>query len=319
MKRCPNCNARLDDESLSCHSCGTDLSGRPQAGGQPPSGGKPGQQPPGQGGQDQQSGPLSRRQLFVAIGGTAALVAGWFIFLGDPTEETPTDALREYFEAVERGDRDSVSTLVHRNSPMRSELVQVSQAETSDETDVSITVEETTEVSRENGATQESVAEFVVLEATITTSYDGSESSTETGRFRLAKNPGGTWKLWDVPTTTSDQVASRPVASFDFGFTSESAGPGAGVLTITHEAGDSIRAGALFVRGDGVSTPGNSPTDGFSLRFDRISPDLNQGSMVSAGTSIQLEADRDYDVDVVREDSQTGDAAVLGADSGPDA
>jgi hypothetical protein len=175
-------------------------------------------------------------------------------------------------------------------------------------------------VDREENPSQDSVAAFATIETTLTTaieSQDRSDSRTNTVAFTVAKNSAGTWKLWDVSTPTNNGVDDTiPAASFDFGYETESAGSGDGVLTITHTAGDSIEAASLFVRGAGLNTVGNEPSTDFSRRFDRIATGVDPSSSVRSGDRIQLQVMSDYEVQIVWEGPQSENATILAEDSG---
>jgi hypothetical protein len=304
---------------------------QPQQGGghhpqqQPPHGAQqpPGQRPPPEQRQQQKIGPLTRRQALAVGGGIAVMIGAWALGVTSSSSDNPERVVRDYLDAVEARDPDAASTLVHQDSPAQDELVTplpgAAGESSDDELQYSITVDGTEVVDRESDPAQEGVQEFATVETTITTtieSPDTSQKNTNTVQFRLARNSAGTWKLWDVSTTSTTVDDATPAVSFDFDYAPGSSGPGDGVLTITHSSGDTIEASELFVRGSGVNRVGTDPMAGFSQRFDRISTDLGRTSSVSAGVSVRLEADSDYQVTVVWEGDPAG---TLGEASGPDA
>jgi len=344
MDYCPNCSAQLEEGALECHNCGAQFQSQSQTGGEPgqPQQGTqqqgrqanqqphqtqqpPGQAPPPEQGQRQQNtiGPLTRRQALAAGGGVAVIAGAWLLGFGDSSSDSPESVVRNYLDAVEARDADAASNFVHQNSPAQDELITPLSGGGEVSTDeYSITVDETEIVDRESEGTQGGVQEFATVETTFTTSIETDESSqsdTTTVQFRLARNSAGTWKLWSVSTSSTTVDDSRPAVNFEFDYASGSSGPGDGVLTITHTAGDSLEASTLFVRGDGVNTVGNGPRIDFSRRFDRLSSDRSPNSTISAGTEVQLEATSNYEVSVVWESQQSGNAAILAEDSGPDA
>ncbi len=294
---------------------------QPRDGAQQP----PEQRPlPGQGRRQQNKiGPLTRRQALAVGGGIAVMIGAWALGFGDSSSDSPERVVRDYLDAVEARDADAASTLVHQNSPAQDELVTpLSGADgqsSPDDLQYSLTVDQIEVVARESDPAQEDVGEFATVETTITTtieSDDTSQTNTNTVQFRLARNSAGTWKLWDVSSTSTTVDESTPAVSFEFDYDTESAGPGDGVLTITHVAGDSVEASALFVRGDGVNAVGNSPQSGFSRRFDRIAAGIDPSSRVGSGDRIQLAVTSDYEVRIVWESPESGNAVTLAEDIG---
>jgi hypothetical protein len=354
MDYCPNCSAQLAEDALECHNCGAQFQPRSQ-----PESGQPGQEPgqhgakqprqpnagqtaeqgqqpprqhgaqrpPGQTpppGQDQQQdkiGPLTRRQALAVGGGLAVMVGAWALGFGNSAEESPESVVTEYVNAVEARDADAASTLVHQDSPDTDALINPanSQQPSGENTEYTLTVEETTVLGSETATDTAGVQEFATVETTVTTALKAeseTESRTQTVQFRVAKNSAGTWKLWSVSAGTSTVDDSPPAVNFEFEYAPGSSGPGDGRLTITHVSGETIEASELFVRGSGVNRVGNDPTSEFSQRFDRISATLDSSSSVTAGVSVELEADSDYEVSVVWEGNP---ASTLGQASGPDA
>jgi len=354
MDYCPNCSAQLEEGALECHNCGAQFQPRSQpasgeAGqerGQPetrqprqPSAGHttepghpprqqgaqqpPGQAPPPEQGQQQQEkiGPLTRRQALAAGGGIAVIVGAWALGFGNSASESPESVVVEFVNAVEAGDADAASTLVHQDSPDTDALISPAnrQQPSGEDGEYTLTVDETTVLGRETATETAGVQEFATVETTVTTELKTeaqTDSSTQTVQFRVAKNSAGTWKLWSVSTPSTTVDDSQPAVNFEFEYAPASSGPGDGRLTITHASGDTIEASELFVRGTGVNLTGNDPTPDFSQRFDRISTDLDRTSSVSAGVSVRLEANSDYQVTVVWEGNP---ASTLGEASGPDA
>ncbi|SFS02992.1 flagellin N-terminal-like domain-containing protein [Halomicrobium zhouii] len=104
-----------------------------------------------------------------------------------------------------------------------------------------------------------------------------------------------------------DQVSNTaPQASFSTDYSSSD-------LTVTHEGGDSIRAGSLYIRGSsGVSDTGKWPS---------IDSSYSDSDMVSAGNSITVGvgADSGETVRVVYQDPNGGSSATLTTWEGPNA
>lgn len=82
-----------------------------------------------------------------------------------------------------------------------------------------------------------------------------------------------------------------------------------GMLTLTHDGGDSIKAQNLYVRG----TP-----DDDGVWHDQSGTSIGSTEMVSAGSSVDVDVDADSTVRVVYESSGGGQSATLGRWDGPD-
>ncbi|MFC6973451.1 type IV pilin N-terminal domain-containing protein [Halomicroarcula sp. GCM10025709] len=120
-----------------------------------------------------------------------------------------------------------------------------------------------------------------------------------------------------------DQTQSAtPQASFSFDF--EAGGGGNGVLSITHDGGDTIVAQELYVRGDSSdfvssgSIAGGPPLD-MDSPGDWTTAGYSSGSEISAGSSVDVGVSNDYDIRVVYEAQEGDSSATLGQDSGPEA
>lgn len=160
MPQCPNCGATVGDRAVVCESCGmafgtggdsgepgnqqdvrqadgvrqlqqgqSPQQGRrqqppPQGRGQP-SGGQYGQRQRGEGDDNVIAG-LSRRQV-LGIAGGVAVAAGWFLFLNDGggnAGETPAGTARAFVNALDNGDAQQATALLHPNSPVPESVVQ---------------------------------------------------------------------------------------------------------------------------------------------------------------------------------------------------
>ena len=121
---------------------------------------------------------------------------------------------------------------------------------------------------------------------------------------------------------------ATPQASFSFDYDSSVGGQSdSGALTITHDGGDTLEAGTLYLRGDGIVTDG---TDGLNrgTEVDYTDTDAKWSdtskyggttSEISAGNSIIAGVDSDYDLNVVYEPPEGDSSATLAQDTGPDA
>ena len=178
-----------------------------------------------------------------------------------------------------------------------------------DESDVvfegTVTVERATVLSSSDGS--------ATVEAEVTVTGDSELSETHLYDIRRYR---GQWKIWEWGL--KDEGSPPPVPQAAFGFEFDGAATdddGTAVLTITHEAGDTIDAGQLYVRGTGiVDVTGATPSV--------TAPDTAWGSAtgvseVTAGTTITVGVTVDCSVDLVYESE--GSSTVISAYDGPGA
>jgi len=131
-------------------------------------------------------------------GGAAAAAAagGWYFFLRSSTPGGPEGVLHDYASAFESEDAEAMDNLVHQDSPARGGFSDpVSQVESMGDQDISVSVESTEVLSREEAPNQPNVEEFATIEGTFKSSMEG-ESSTDTQTLIVAKTPEGEWKFW---------------------------------------------------------------------------------------------------------------------------
>ncbi|MFC7077880.1 type IV pilin [Haloarcula halophila] len=117
-----------------------------------------------------------------------------------------------------------------------------------------------------------------------------------------------------------DQTQSAtPQASFSFDYdNSAGADDDDGLLSVTHDGGDTIQASELYIRGGPYDT---SSTFGPS-NVITSNGDWTTGAApteVSAGASVNVGVESDYEIRVVYESAEGDSSATLGQDSGPDA
>jgi flagellin-like protein len=108
---------------------------------------------------------------------------------------------------------------------------------------------------------------------------------------------------------------TAPQASFAFDYDASVGGSSSGVLTITHDGGDTISASELYVRGDSITNVGA----GSDIQSSGGDWTVSGSSEVSAGTSVTVGVNDDYTVRVVYEGASGDSSATLGQDSGPEA
>ena len=125
---------------------------------------------------------------------------------------------------------------------------------------------------------------------------------------------------------------TTPQASFAFDYDS-SAGSNSdsGLLTVTHDGGDTIEAGSLYMRGSQMVADSDLSTEGLGTSGDTADYDADDtdwstssafgatDSEVSAGQSMDVAVYSDYDIRVVYEPPEGDNSATLAQDEGPDA
>jgi len=105
-----------------------------------------------------------------------------------------------------------------------------------------------------------------------------------------------------------------PTVSFDFAYAGR--GDGVGVLTITHEGGETVPREAIQIRGSGFAE-----VDG----VDQTGPGVWQGSVdgerepLSAGDAVEVGVASDYEISVVWRPPDADRSATLATHEGPDA
>ncbi|WP_254274322.1 type IV pilin [Haloarcula marina] len=116
---------------------------------------------------------------------------------------------------------------------------------------------------------------------------------------------------------------TTPQASFAFDYDGDATGYSAsnGVLSVTHDGGDTIQGNSLYIRGDGwVSAQASGPrvylADGNETQTWN---DAEGTTDVSAGSSITASLSNDYEVRIIYEPPEGDNSATLAQDSGPQA
>jgi len=126
---------------------------------------------------------MSRRTL---IGGTiAAAAGGWFVFFGDDSSDGPEAVVREYAQALDNGDRESVADTIHPDAPMP-DGPSASAANLMDEGTVSVEEIQSVEIEDDTAV--------VRAEIRIETTAD---SDIFTSRIEL-RTQNDEWKIWRV-------------------------------------------------------------------------------------------------------------------------
>ncbi|MFB6178876.1 MAG: type IV pilin [Halorientalis sp.] len=132
-------------------------------------------------------------------------------------------------------------------------------------------------------------------------------------------------------------TTKTPTAKFTFNFdTSKTVHSGtetstSGILTITHDGGDTLKKSEIFIRGDGfnASTSGNAKitnlatTSSATVLTDsggwtgEATGTKGSASAIVSGNNQYVRANNDYDIRVVWESSEGSSSATLAQDKGP--
>jgi hypothetical protein len=204
---------------------------------------------------------------------------------GEYVYEDPVAAVEAFVQAYQDGDVEGLNTLIHDEGTVEP----IPQDVTSE--DLQQSAPEITEIG--GSAVEDGLA---TVEAEI---QSPDSDSPVTTTFRLTNVDGG-WRISDIESEQSDSPVPR--ASFDYDFDD-------GTATITHESGDSIPAGQLYVRGDGVET-------GVWHELAEDS-DLGPDDTVQAGMSLTVEVDGEFSIQIVWEsDGQSATLASVSGESG---
>jgi len=129
---------------------------------------------------------------------------------------------------------------------------------------------------------------------------------------------------------------TNPQASFSWDYQADSSAVGGdadGILTISHDGGDSVKENEIYVRGDfGASSgvPSAGPWEDYSdgekdgagntvIFAVTASGEVGGNSAVVSGDRIELATGSEYELDVVYESQEGQSSSTLSEDSGPDA
>ncbi|ELZ27661.1 hypothetical protein C475_07065 [Halosimplex carlsbadense 2-9-1] len=105
-----------------------------------------------------------------------------------------------------------------------------------------------------------------------------------------------------------------PTVSFDFAYVGE--GAGVGVLTITHEGGDSVPREAVQIRGSGFAEVDGVDQTGAGVWQESVD---SEGESITAGTTVEVGVASDYEIAVVWRPPGADRSATLATHEGPDA
>ena len=180
--------------------------------------------------------------------------------------------------------------------------------------------------------TREAVAVETVETALADEDYfDPASSTSITPRGRsvvvTATLPTDAVQYLSPPYLWADRQRRTPQVRLAYDY--EHRGDDAGVLTIQHDGGDSIRATELYLRGAGFlsaeAIPDTTPADLDVSESDTQWPvGAASGSMdgtpaVVGGDEVRIGVASDYEISVVWEPADAATSATLGDGTGPDA
>jgi len=128
---------------------------------------------------------------------------------------------------------------------------------------------------------------------------------------------------------------TNPQASFSWDYEADDSVGGAdadGILTVSHDGGDSVKETELFIRGDFGGSTGVAQADSWenyvagekfgtstTLVFaSTASGEVGGNSAVVSGDRVEFVVGSDYELDVVYESTEGQSSSTLSEDSGPD-
>ncbi|EMA20923.1 type IV pilin [Haloarcula amylolytica] len=120
---------------------------------------------------------------------------------------------------------------------------------------------------------------------------------------------------------------ATPQASFSWEYDELgdlSGGDAAGVISVTHDGGDSIEAQEMYVRGSGFADSSDGLYSSSTINIGSTTDNswdekFGSSSEVTAGQSINVAAKSTYELRVVYEPVEGDTSATLAQDTGPDA
>lgn len=191
--------------------------------------------------------------------------------------DPPTAVVERFFEAYERGDVDGMNTLIHDDSEM--EPIEESS------------VEEGTEFAELDAKTVDKEDGEAVVELLVTIESPEGETTTQPTLIEVRRDEGE-WLIWSLEAEYEGGNTRVPKAEFSF----EGVENG---TEIVHEAGDTVRADRLYVRGDGIESTGN-----WSDLGGQASGEADGNPAVRAGDSLVIETAESYSIRLLWENDE---------------
>jgi hypothetical protein len=152
-------------------------------------------------------------------------------------------------------------------------------------------------------------SDTAIVEATVSF-LDGTEEEANSETFALATEDGN-WKIVEqnVDGNSGSDGTVQPNASFSFDYVADEQ-----TVTITHDAGNSIPAQELFVRGDRIES-------GYTGAWHEIEgSQYGPEEQIGAGMGIDIAVKGSgFELEVIWESQETDNSATLATMDGPDA
>lgn len=224
---------------------------------------------------------LDRRRFLCTTGALAMVAISGC--LGDDSSDDPEAVVEDFYEALADGDVDAVGDLLHDDSPM--ELLDGER----ELEDTVITVEQIETVAKREDDDR------VLVSATVT--WETAEGDTTSTEYLELRTEDDAWRVWDEMTVVA------PATSFDYTFDD-------GQLEILLVGGESIEAGNLDVTGSGIGDEGS---------WAELSEEYEADTTIYAGDSLTLEAESDFEIELVWLSPEWEVPEAISDASGPDA
>ncbi|MEF8813885.1 MAG: halocyanin domain-containing protein [Halovenus sp.] len=196
---------------------------------------------------------------------------------GEPEANSdPIETARAFLEAFAEGEIDRINALIHQES----EMEEVGEEAREELEERAVTVEDV-ELTEESG-------DVAVVAATL--QVEGEEGSARTVPWELElRREGEEWRVWERRPGDRSRIPG-PRVEFDIDHADSE-------LVIRHEAGDTVAASELFVRGEGLAETGSWLELG-----GETSVESNSDPAVAAGDSVAVGVADEYEITIVWND-----------------
>jgi hypothetical protein len=204
----------------------------------------------------------------------------------DGPDRGPEATTEAFFEAFDSGDADLVNGFLHPDAskePMTDE-----QAEDLASDSVSV------ETTRLFDGGDESAA----VEALVHIAPAADDDLAPRSYTVELRSGDGEWLVYSMRLTPPGESSIVPSAAFEFDHAE-------GTETIEHAGGDSIPAGRLYVRGDGLEATGP-----WAALGGETSADVDGEPAATDGDSLTIGVESSYSIRIVSE-NEAGTAAIL--------
>jgi len=170
----------------------------------------------------------------------------------------------------------------------------------------------------------EQSSDSAIVQANVTFTNDSEDSEEVVYTYELRPNDGE-WDIYyfvvgtELPTTSTETASDTdstdsPLVSLSGEYQESSTdGSATGILTITHDGGDTLDGANIQLRGDGIVTVDGATPDVTSTRTQWATATGTEE--ISAGDGITIGAETDYNIQIIW---RSGDqSAVLAQFTGP--